>query len=408
MICRNPVLSFSKHSPFCLNLYPSHVSGRRRGPEISRFASTRFLPSQDTVNEPKLPRFIRRQHLQEGSSIKHPQQITRKTRAQSASFSPRVPPTHRSRHYGLSQDTVNEPRFIRRQHPQGSSMKDAQQIHSETRAQSASFSPRMPTHRSRHYDPSQDTINEPRFIRRQHLQDSSMKHAQQIHSETRAQSASFSPRVPPTHRSRRYDSSQDTVNEPKLPRFIRRQHLQEGSSMMHALQITSETRAQSVSLSPRVPPTHRSRHYDPSNEVPKANIRLLEPHVLSKRLKTLCDSNKVDEAVHMLKNTPLDAQNTQVWNTLMWEALKAKRFKLSYQLFIDVSIFKSFFLLISKLIFWHEIDETARAQSHDKNFSDLLQWFISNRGLVDPSQTTCKRTIIIRRIPTSYIINKKI
>ena len=221
MICRNSVLSISKHSPFCLNLYSSHVSGRRRRTEI-RFASTRYSPSQDTVNEPKLPRFIRRQHLQEGSSKKHAQQITSKTE-------------------------------------------------------------------------------------------------------------SFA--------STRFLPSQDTVNEPKLTRFIRRQHLQEGSSKEHVQeQITSKTRTQIPSFSPRVPPTHRSRHYDPSNETPKANMRLLEPHVLSKRLKTLCDSNKIDDAVCMLKNAPLDAQNTQVWNTLIWEALKAKRFKLSYQLFIDVSI----------------------------------------------------------------------
>ena len=129
--------------------------------------------------------------------------------------------------------------------------------------------------------------------------------------------------------------SQDTINEPKLPRFIRRQHLQEGSS--HTQRISSKIRAQSAPLSPKVPPTHRSRHYDPSNEAPKANMRMLEPHVLSKRLKNICDSNRIDDAVHMLKNAPLDAQNTQVWNTLIWEALKVKRFKLSYQLFIDVS-----------------------------------------------------------------------
>jgi hypothetical protein len=67
-------------------------------------------------------------------------------------------------------------------------------------------------------------------------------------------------------------------------------------------------------------------------------MRLLEPHVLSGRLKKLCDSNKVDDAVYMLKNAPLDAQNTQVWNTLIWEALKVKRFQLSYQLFVDVSV----------------------------------------------------------------------
>jgi hypothetical protein len=237
MICRNSVLSFSK--PFGLNLYSSHVSGKRPGTDI-RFVSTRYL---DTVNEPKLPRFIRRQHLQEGSSKKHAQQVTSNTE---------------------------------------------------------------------------------------------------------------------TFTSRRYLPSQDTVNEPKLPRFIRRQQLQEDSVKKHAQQITSKTRAQSPSLSPMAPPTHRSRHYDPSNEEPKANMRLLEPHVLSKRLKTLCDSHKIDDAVSMLKNAPLDAQNTQVWNTLIWEALKAKRFKLSYQLFIDVRNTLICFLLIGKLIYWPEIDETAR------------------------------------------------
>lgn len=162
----------------------------------------------------------------------------------------------------------------------------------------------------------------------------------------------------------------------KLPRFIRRQHLQEGSSKKLAQQTTSET---SASLPPRVPPTHRSRHYNPSNETPKAGIRLLEPHVLSGRLKKLCDSNKIDDAVYMLKNAPLDAQNTQVWNTLIWEALKVKRFQLSYQLFVDVSI--SVFINHQRLIL---IDETTGFQSHNKNLSNILQWFISNRGLVDP------------------------
>jgi hypothetical protein len=51
----------------------------------------------------------------------------------------------------------------------------------------------------------------------------------------------------------------------------------------------------------------------------------------------------------MLKNAPLDAQNTPVWNTLIWECMKAKRFKLAYQLFIDVSVVlkTGFSLLIS-------------------------------------------------------------
>lgn len=183
---------------------------------------------------------------------------------------------------------------------------------------------------STRYLPSQDRVYEPklpRFIRRQHLQEgSSKKHAQQITSKTEG------------FASARYIPSKDTVNE---PRFIRRQHFQDDSSKMHA---------QPPSLSPRAPLTHRSRHYDPSNEMPKANMRMLEPHVLSKRVKNLCDSNKIDDAVSMLKNSPLDAQNTQVWNTLIWEALKAKRFKMSYQLFIDVRNALNVFLLINRLI----------------------------------------------------------
>ena len=155
---------------------------------------------------------------------------------------------------------------------------------------------------------------------------------------------------PPVHRSSeitRFASTrslppQDTV-DPKLPRFIRRQHLQK--------QITSKTKAQppSPSPSPKVLPTYRSRHYDPSNEASKTNIRLLEPHVLSGRLKKLCDSNNIDDAVYMLKNAPLDAQNTQVWNTLIWGALKMKRFQLSYQLFVDVSAF----FINQQLIYGH-------------------------------------------------------
>lgn len=68
-----------------------------------------------------------------------------------------------------------------------------------------------------------------------------------------------------------------------------------------------------------------------------SNKRLLEPHVLSGRLKKLCDARKLEDAVYMLKNAPLDAQNTPVWNTLIWECMKAGRFQLGYQLFTDVS-----------------------------------------------------------------------
>jgi hypothetical protein len=138
--------------------------------------------------------------------------------------------------------------------------------------------------------------------------------------------------------STRYPRPHDAVDESKLPRFIRRQHLQEGSSKKPTQQTFDKTKAQHPSPFPRVTPTYRSRHYDPSNEVPKSGLRMLKPYALSGRLKNLCDSNKVDDAVSMLKNLPCDSQNTQVWNTLIWETLKVKRFQLSYQLFVDVSI----------------------------------------------------------------------
>lgn len=65
-------------------------------------------------------------------------------------------------------------------------------------------------------------------------------------------------------------------------------------------------------------------------------MRLLEPHVLSGRLKKLADNDQLDTAVAMLKNAPLAAQNTPVWNTLIWECMKARRYKLGYDLFIDM------------------------------------------------------------------------
>lgn len=64
--------------------------------------------------------------------------------------------------------------------------------------------------------------------------------------------------------------------------------------------------------------------------------RLLEPHILSQRIKKLCDELQLDAAVEMLKNAPKDAQSTPVWNTLIWEALKAERWNLAYKLYTDV------------------------------------------------------------------------
>lgn len=64
--------------------------------------------------------------------------------------------------------------------------------------------------------------------------------------------------------------------------------------------------------------------------------RLLKPHVLSARLTKLCSEDKLNEAVNMLKNVPLDAQNTTVWNTLVHHVGRAGRYQLAYQLWTEV------------------------------------------------------------------------
>lgn len=63
---------------------------------------------------------------------------------------------------------------------------------------------------------------------------------------------------------------------------------------------------------------------------------LLDPYVLAKRLRTLCESGKVDDAVDMLKNSPRDSMNAIVWNTIIWEAMKRQRFQLAYKLYVDM------------------------------------------------------------------------
>jgi len=129
----------------------------------------------------------------------------------------------------------------------------------------------------------------------------------------------------------RHSSRQPGAREAEvaqLPRFLRRQQ-----SKPTALGPMKGKRPESNPA----PTAFRSRHHDSLKEVPKAAMKPLEPHVLSARLKRSCNEGKVDDAVFMLKNAPLDAQNTQVWNTLIWECLKVKRYQLAYQLFVDVS-----------------------------------------------------------------------
>lgn len=76
----------------------------------------------------------------------------------------------------------------------------------------------------------------------------------------------------------------------------------------------------------------------PYGDLPK---KLLEPHELSLRLNALCESGKLYDAITMLSNSPLDAQNTPVWNTMMWACMREGKYQRAYELYTDVSNFHS-------------------------------------------------------------------
>jgi len=173
--------------------------------------------------------------------------------------------------------------------------------------------------------------------------------------------------IPSNHRSASTRQvSQQPVDDGVLPRFMRRKLLQKTSG-----NTSSSKSLQGVGASvSKVKPVYRSKNYDPSLETtPKSEMRLLEPHVLSARLKKLIDSDKLGDAETMLKNAPLDAQNTPVWNTIIWGALKCQRYNLAFQFYIDVR--KSVFLcsLPSDTPPFF-IDEAKRIFSYHANFSD--------------------------------------
>ncbi|RDB22854.1 hypothetical protein Hypma_010203 [Hypsizygus marmoreus] len=154
---------------------------------------------------------------------------------------------------------------------------------------------------------------------------------------------------------------------PQLPRYLRRE-------ARATPQAPLDKRDSDTFPSQAAPRVYRSRHLDPTQkQESKVAIKLLEPHVLSTRLKKLCDANKLDAAITMLKNAPLDAQNTPVWNTCIWESMKAKRFKLGYQLFIDMKrrgfspttrTFQTMFTGLSRIESWlHHPKQLENARS---------------------------------------------
>lgn len=82
--------------------------------------------------------------------------------------------------------------------------------------------------------------------------------------------------------------------------------------------------------------TKNQRDVPSTSGNPADTKRLLSPYTLAGRLRALCDKGAMDDAVEMLKNTPLDAQNIKVWNAMITSAFVARRYRLAWELFVDV------------------------------------------------------------------------
>ncbi|KNZ79799.1 hypothetical protein J132_08457, partial [Termitomyces sp. J132] len=167
--------------------------------------------------------------------------------------------------------------------------------------------------------------------------------------------------------------------DPQLPRYLRRQ-----------TKFRSSPPQDPSSSSDKV---YRSRHYDSNTEKnkDKSTLKLLDPYTLSSRLKKLCGANQIDSAVQTLKNSPGDAQNTQVWNTLIWECLKAKRFSLSYQLYTDMKrrgfspsarTFQTMFTGLSKIESW---STHTKQLAHARSLYDSFQRYMNSVKKHDPT-----------------------
>jgi hypothetical protein len=75
-------------------------------------------------------------------------------------------------------------------------------------------------------------------------------------------------------------------------------------------------------------------------------VKGLRPYEVASRVNILLEENKLDHAVTMVENLPLDTVNVVVWNTLITAAIQAARYKLAFELYYDVSsAFHSPFLL---------------------------------------------------------------
>jgi hypothetical protein len=88
-------------------------------------------------------------------------------------------------------------------------------------------------------------------------------------------------------------------------------------------------------------PRSKVKLYVPATRGQDANAKIYkrpaqDPYHLALTAKSVADKSGLEKAIQMVKDARLDSQSTIVWNTLMKCAIIARRFTLSFELFIDV------------------------------------------------------------------------
>lgn len=67
-------------------------------------------------------------------------------------------------------------------------------------------------------------------------------------------------------------------------------------------------------------------------------VKLLKPYDLANEVHKMCGRGDIDGAIRRLQNTPRDAQNTSVWNTMISHCVRVGKYHRSFDVFNDVSI----------------------------------------------------------------------
>ena len=75
----------------------------------------------------------------------------------------------------------------------------------------------------------------------------------------------------------------------------------------------------------------------PSSDAKTPRLTTVDPYSLSSRIKLLCESDRLDEAVDLLRRARRDTINAVVYNTLIHQVLMRKKNKLAWQLWMEVS-----------------------------------------------------------------------